>query len=346
MNRAALRIKPRIVLSGVATGRWSTNGQQFVGTLVSQLGAISVANPDGTALPEQVSFNSRRNEAPQFEVRQNSSLVRRGETVMSWTNDYFTLINLLRTVAENYARVFPDRSQILLDIEYKKVAPGVLEVKQVRPIPLATNGVVAPFVLNDPDVVFASWHGFYDDIFLAHRLKSRWSLHHRNVQFSYEALTTGFFTEVSIEYLNGTNVQVISGRLDSFPNFTHTARSNAFNSMGRVENSWTLETVEGPLGFTLHTHVNGPIPSYALRGYWSQTFDDIHHSDYEQFLFEPRLDSGVSPQQLSELAAADIAQIYVNGNGLFYPPVLLIVGLDGRLRRFSDQDFPATGFSQ
>jgi hypothetical protein len=58
-----------------------------------------------------------------------------------------------------------------------------------------------------------------------------------------------------------------------------------------------------------------------------------------QFVFEPRLEPGLSAQQLSELAAADIMQIYVNQNGEFWPPVLLIVGFDGTLRRFSDQDF-------
>jgi hypothetical protein len=77
----------------------------------------------------------------------------------------------------------------------------------------------------------------------------------------------------------------------------------------------------------------------VLHGYWSQTLADIHTQDYLQLLFEPRLEPGLSPEQLNELAAADIAQIYVNANGEFSPPVLMIIGVDGAPRRFSDQDF-------
>jgi hypothetical protein len=77
----------------------------------------------------------------------------------------------------------------------------------------------------------------------------------------------------------------------------------------------------------------------VLHGYWSQTFNDVHNYGFVQFVFEPRLEPGLSSQRLIELAAADIAQIYVNGNGQFIPPVLMIVGFDGTLRRFSDQDF-------
>ena len=40
-------------------------------------------------------------------------------------------------------------------------------------------------------------------------------------------------------------------------------------------------------------------------------------------------------KQRQELAAADIARIYAYRNG-FFSPLLMIVGLDGTLRRFSD----------
>ena len=73
----------------------------------------------------------------------------------------------------------------------------------------------------------------------------------------------------------------------------------------------------------------------VLRGYWSQTFNDVHHYQSQEFIFEPRLDPNVTSQQRQELAATDIARIYIHRNGLF-GPILMIVGLDGNLRRFSD----------
>ena len=73
----------------------------------------------------------------------------------------------------------------------------------------------------------------------------------------------------------------------------------------------------------------------VLHGFWSQTFNDVHHYASQEFIFEPRLDPGVTSQQRQELAAADIARIYVYRNG-FLEPILMIVGLDGTLRRFGD----------
>jgi len=66
----------------------------------------------------------------------------------------------------------------------------------------------------------------------------------------------------------------------------------------------------------------------VLRGYWSQTFNDVHLTNAEEFLFEPRLEEGLSAALLDELEAADIVQIYVNGTGM-----LFLVGLDGAPRR-------------
>lgn len=435
--------------NGVATGQWSpqSHGQppRLQGQLVTQLGAVSVANPDGSAIPEQVSFGKSSERATSFNLNQGSSLVRLGDYVMNWDADYTNLVNLLFSVADAYVETVTNRPRFHLDIEYKKVIPGLLELKQIREIPTVTNRYIAPFILHSPGVTFANWHGFYDDIFMAHRLKSRWTLTHRNVQFTPTNLAAGFYTHLSIEYLNGTNVQTISGPLISFSNYVHAAFSNAWDSLGWIEDRWTMETISGPMDFTLRTsfdrevdaqgpfrlfpesrfngieldvHLSQPVleiesfgqisyptntstrlyalraetdadlfretafeavgqstnvsirssywlPAEArgddcrcpvlrivesriegltteplvLRGYWSQTFKDIHTSGYRQFIFEPRLEPGLSSVQLSELAAANIMQIYVNGNGDFTPDVLLIVGFDGSLRRFSDQNF-------
>jgi hypothetical protein len=92
--------------NGVATGTWRTNGQRFDGRMVSQLGAASVANPDGSARPEELDFYAQTNRAPILSLHESSSLVRLGDTVMTWTNDYSTLSDLLLQVARGYGAMF------------------------------------------------------------------------------------------------------------------------------------------------------------------------------------------------------------------------------------------------
>jgi hypothetical protein len=435
---------PSEMANGVATGNWSRAPQEFAGRMISQLGAVSVANPDGSASPEDVGFYTRTNQPTTVSLKQSSSLVRLGESVMTWNSDYLDLANLLATVAQGYGAMVTNKSRVQLDLEYKKVQPGVLEVKQVREIPVATNRYVAPFVMNQPEVTYAIWHGFYDDIFRAHRLKSRWTLRHRNVPFTPAYLDDGFYTDVTIEYLDGTNVTTISRSIESLSNYVHRTFPDPWTSLGRIEDEWSVDTQAGPMTFKLRTAIypevdsrspfqpitqslfDGPeltvqfpqpvmdiasfgeiiyetnaitrlyplraeaandrlmeksysvpgqgqiieiqssywLPEEArgddcrcpvlrivesritgftaqpivLHGYWSQTFNDIHSEDYQQFVFEPRLEPGLPPEQLTELAAADIMQIYVNGNG-GEDAVLMIVGFDGTVRRFSDASF-------
>src|SRR5262249_40162135 len=47
----------------------------------------------------------------------------------------------------------------------------------------------------------------------------------------------------------------------------------------------------------------------VLTSEYSQTYAPGHHNFWEDFLFEPRLDPGVTPAQLAELEAADIQWI-------------------------------------
>jgi hypothetical protein len=67
-----------------------------------------------------------------------------------------------------------------------------------------------------------------------------------------------------------------------------------------------------------------------LRGYWSQTFEDTHSNTGLRLIFEPRLESGLSEQQMRELADANIAVIFMSG------PHVSILGLDGLARPFSN----------
>lgn len=69
----------------------------------------------------------------------------------------------------------------------------------------------------------------------------------------------------------------------------------------------------------------------ALTGYWSQTYRPAHHNFGAEFIFEPRLEEGVSATAIAELEAADIVAIYL-GFGFAPGPVIKVIGADGKLR--------------
>jgi hypothetical protein len=124
--------------NGVAT--YLKSGDWFGVRMVTQAGAVSVTNPDSSAQPEVV-------DGPSLVLRQGSSLVQLGATVLTWSSEYTELIDLFHSVAQGYEEVYPDKASFLLDFEYKKVHPSRLEVKQVRPLPLpAADEPITPFL--------------------------------------------------------------------------------------------------------------------------------------------------------------------------------------------------------
>jgi hypothetical protein len=58
----------------------------------------------------------------------------------------------------------------------------------------------------------------------------------------------------------------------------------------------------------------------VLAGWYSQTYSPGHHNFYEEFVFEPGLEPGLSAEQRAELDSADIR--------------LLLVGTDGQTSQF------------
>lgn len=75
--------------------------------------------------------------------------------------------------------------------------------------------------------------------------------------------------------------------------------------------------------------VSSPI---VLRDYYSQTYRPGHHNFTEEFIFEPRLEPGLSAETLAELEAANIRFLYVEMG--FSEPRMAILGLDGVLRNW------------
>ncbi len=68
----------------------------------------------------------------------------------------------------------------------------------------------------------------------------------------------------------------------------------------------------GPLKRWNHTTIEGlTAEPIVLRGYYSQTFRPEHHNLVEHFLFEPRLEPGISDAVLTELNTMDVRFIHL-----------------------------------
>jgi hypothetical protein len=74
----------------------------------------------------------------------------------------------------------------------------------------------------------------------------------------------------------------------------------------------------------------------VLTGYYSQTYSPYHHNFGGQYVFEPRLEPGISASLLAELEAANVAYLvvmdeYETEGGP--TDEVWALGLDGTLRR-------------
>ena len=125
--------------NGVATLAIDKSGTNRTVTaqLATQLGAESVTNPDTTKQPETVlcSYQGQETDAATLVLQKTSSLTHEGAPVMDWESDYRTLLTLLNTASMAYEQYYPAKPQIELDLEFKKIKPGLMILKQIRPIP-------------------------------------------------------------------------------------------------------------------------------------------------------------------------------------------------------------------
>lgn len=405
--------------NGVATYQKKTGWVRTV-EMVTQAGAVSVTNPDSSAQPEVVDEGQV--------VRQGSSLVQLGATVMSWPSDYSALLELLDGVAAGYQQFYPDKTNFLLDFEYKKAQPGVLEVKQVRPLPLPnTDQSITPFLLNDP-VEYRVFQGETQaGAFPLHLAKTRLTLATRNMRLQETNFAAGFYANGRLEYVDGGEIKAVNGPLSSWSNAYYATYATAHARI--LTNRWSVgdglarrdyelvtvlsyspTSVEAPvrgLGGLAHdltlsvgfasppegnltpftnvtvglwagsvdprnglrqertlsaghirietaffwldlpdeiikthglqrweeTRITGlTTEPIVLRGDYSQTYGPSHHNFGESFVFEPRLEPGLPPEQLSALAAANVRLIYVSRGDLDEFARMFILGLDGQVR--------------
>ncbi|MCP4443797.1 MAG: hypothetical protein GY811_00440 [Myxococcales bacterium] len=104
----------------------------------SQLGEVSVTNPTGQAVPEQILYYTWYEE-PEYEVITRSSLVAEledwpgGQGVLTEV-ELAELADMLERIHNHFRPLYPPRQDFAMDVEFK-LAPGrELVIKQARPL--------------------------------------------------------------------------------------------------------------------------------------------------------------------------------------------------------------------
>lgn len=270
--------------NGVATlDKRGTAANMYI-SLVTQAGAVSVTNPAGGSIPEEVTVRvyPSGNVGPPRLVR-SSNLVPLGETVMEWDNDYSDLADLLIDVSNEFSSV-TGKTEYVLDLEYKKVAPGGavmpaggLVIKQVRQIPQPNETPsITPFLINEPTeyTIFSGEFKVMDstDVFADHRLKSRWTLETKSLWLNEPNLAESFYTNAHIEYLDGDRIRTITAELLLLPFAWHTFEPND------ATDGWLMHHLSNPRACELKTTNIPPLvspadnPLLTLRDLGSQPF--------------------------------------------------------------------------
>ncbi|MDO8969290.1 MAG: hypothetical protein Q7U74_01295, partial [Saprospiraceae bacterium] len=235
--------------NGVATLQVRTvrTNFEYTADLVTQTGAVSVANPDGTAQAEMVHAYQTSTTAPfSFAVQKRSSLLPVGANVLNWPADYADLMALFVKVATSYGQLDSNKTNFILDFEYKKMRPNQLEVKQVREVanPALQTNAFTPLLINEPlrfevaqmrAVRTYAWQFLGPDIFAIHRLKSQWNFQTRNLPLTSSNLTACFYTNVEMEFLDDSTMGRLAGAPNQWSNAWHSGFSDGW-SMGSGTN--------------------------------------------------------------------------------------------------------------
>ncbi len=169
---------PTELANGVVTLKYINNRVEM--TIVTQPGAASVTNPSDNARPEIVtglltSFGNY------FDIVQHSELLTLGQTTLEWNDnneddEYAELSQHILAVIAEFKIAYPTKAVFHLDLEYKKLKPGKIIVRQVREIPhIAQSATTTPILIASPQKL-CTFQGESSTVFGIHRNKLRWNL--------------------------------------------------------------------------------------------------------------------------------------------------------------------------
>ncbi|QOJ13326.1 MAG: hypothetical protein HRU75_01165 [Planctomycetia bacterium] len=245
---------PIEMANGVATLH-PTFADHYDMRLVTQLGAVSVTNPDGGgAAPEVVRIEMIGGQVYPT-IEQYSNLVQLGVTVMPWDGHYRALASYLQAAALQY-RNETGRHGAVLDFEYKRVAPdGRIEIKQIREIPQpAPAAPIAPFLLNEPRMLCTE-QGEHGDIFALHRLKLRFRATTRNLRLTAANLTESIYSDSTLAIVSGCDVRRLAGPPGGWP------LADYEGDVQQTVDRWRWAHAPSAAQFALTTYLPAPVSS-------------------------------------------------------------------------------------
>ena len=224
--------------------------RQLVGDFVTQWGAVSITNPDGSAVPEV----ARVTEFGLEILRQHSSLVPMGSTVLKSPSDYTALFSLMQKVYSHYSTVSGNTTAAgpLLDFEFKKIQPGKLMLKQVRELPQESTTQADPFLVNEPTTYWV-FNSEQSSVMADHRLKCFLTLQTGNQRLDTASLDTCFYKDGIFEYRLGDTAETLSGSPTTWPNASHSVTQTSFGRT--VQDRWTVGTGTHQRTYVLNTVV-------------------------------------------------------------------------------------------
>jgi len=259
----------------------------------TQLGAVSVTNPEGSAQPEVVRA-SVYDSSTYLSFVQASSLVPLGDHVMAWEADYIALSGLLERVANAWRKTVPADSQFALDLEFKKVLlPNAttpsLEIKQVRPLPQPDRTTeLTSYLLPAASARLCTFQGESGSLFGNHRGKMIVTLTHRPTFLDAANREAGFYTQLDLELMGGVHV---AGAPASLPAAFHAAPIRDQYSWSPRVDGFVLADPESPTGNTIEYAINTEMawlvtaPDVPLR-----TIDDARLNvtiEYDKPRYDP-----------------------------------------------------------
>lgn len=280
----------------------------FWGEMVTQLGAVSVTNPDSSARPERVSFSSSEG-FRSVELREGSSLVPLGDHVMTWQSDYLALVRLLESVTRGYGALVPSRTEFSLDLEFKRIRPGRLEIKQVRPLPRPGGGTLTPFLLGEP-TVWTVEEGEFGAPLAKHRLKSRLSATSDPRRLDAAGLSASLLRDARFTFRQDDRWITLSNGPTAWEGFVHRLSGN------EVSDGWHWGEGAGRMDFvlraTVERQVSGDASAWFVPGDLHWALQVTHGTAQPELTWEgagqTRVDD-VNLVPLPERSAGDLLQV-------------------------------------
>ncbi len=225
----------REAANGVATVRLSPWGSTQV-QLVTQVGAESVTNPDGGAIPETVSVQLYGPQDGDVGVTllQGSSRLPLGGTVMKWEEDYRGFARLMEQASGAFKLDHGIGDEDLaIDIEYKKDTDGTLILKQIRRLPQRSRAPSITPVLLDEATRLCTAQGEFADVLANHRLKVEGALAMRSTKLSAAVVGRPLVTSLDFAVVENGVMHRMSGDPASFAEAAHTNEGDV------IRDSWS-----------------------------------------------------------------------------------------------------------